>query len=363
GEDDPWVKSVNNNVGRQYWEFDHNHNNTPQQIAQLEHHRHQFHLNRFHTKYSSDIPMRLQEDLYYPHPKIQDMLWGFLNKVGEPLLKSWPLSKLTQRALHTVMQHIHHEDEDTNYVCAGPVNKYFNGSQLWDCALAVQAIMATHLEDEYTSMLKKAHYFIKTHNNLIFVLFLIMKIRSENSGGNPSKWYRHISKGGWAFSTPDNSWIVSDCTAEALEDHLKDAVHILLSLQDNNNGGFASYELIRSYSWLEMMNPSEIFENIMIEHKYVECTASVIKGLKSFTEKYKKHKKKEIEECIRKAAEFIESKQEEDGSWYGSWGVCYTYATYFAVKGLIAAGRTYQTSHSIRKASTFLLSKQLPSSW
>ncbi|KAF4365514.1 hypothetical protein G4B88_025693, partial [Cannabis sativa] len=244
------------------------------------------------------------------------MLWGFLNKVGEPLLKSWPLSKLTQRALHTVMQHIHHEDEDedTNYVCAGPVNKVLNMICCW---------VENPNSDAYMFHLSPIKDYLWLAED-----GLKMQIKSENSGGNPGKWYRHISKGGWAFSTPDNSWIVSDCTAEALE----------------------------------MMNPSEIFENIMIEHKYVECTASVIKGLKSFTEKYKKHKKKEIEECIRKATEFIESKQEEDGSWYGSWGVCYNYATYFAVKGLIAAGRTYQTSHSIRKASTFLLSKQLPSS-
>lgn len=34
---------------------------------------------------------------------------------------------------------------------------------------------------------------------------------------DPSDWYRHISKGGWPFSTPDNAWPVSDCTSEALK--------------------------------------------------------------------------------------------------------------------------------------------------
>lgn len=46
---------------------------------------------------------------------------------------------------------------------------------------------------------------------------------------------------------------------------------------------------------------------------------------------------------------------------YGSWGVCYTYGTWFGVKGLVAAGETYETNYSIRKACSFLLSKQLPS--
>lgn len=37
----------------------------------------------------------------------------------------------------------------------------YNGSQLWDVVFAVQAILATDLVDEYGSVLKKAHNFIK----------------------------------------------------------------------------------------------------------------------------------------------------------------------------------------------------------
>lgn len=46
---------------------------------------------------------------------------------------------------------------------------------------------------------------------------------------------------------------------------------------------------------------------------------------------------------------------------YGSWGVCYTYGTWFGITGLIAGGKTYENSPSVRKASEFLLSKQLAS--
>lgn len=69
--------------------------------------------------------MVLQEDLYCPHSKVQDMLWGYLDKVAEPLLMQWPFSKLRQKALDTVMQHIHYEDENTRYICIGPVNKVY----------------------------------------------------------------------------------------------------------------------------------------------------------------------------------------------------------------------------------------------
>jgi hypothetical protein len=46
---------------------------------------------------------------------------------------------------------------------------------------------------------------------------------------------------------------------------------------------------------------------------------------------------------------------------YGSWGVCFTYGTWFGILGLVAVGKTYQNCSRIRKACEFLLSKQLPS--
>ncbi|PRQ36962.1 putative cycloartenol synthase [Rosa chinensis] len=243
----------------------------------------------------------------------------------------------------------------------------YNGSQCWDVALAVQAILSTNLVNEYGSVLKKAHYFIKNTQVL------------RDSYGNLSYWYRHISKGGWPFSTQDNGWPVSDCTAEGLKaalllsrlpceivgeaiaaDQLYDAVNVVLSLQ-NSNGGFASYELTRSYAWLEMINPAETFGDIVIDYQYVECTSAAVECLKAFMKLYPEHRKKEIEACIAKAVQFIESMQLPDGSWYGSWGVCYTYGTWFGIKGLLASGKTYLTSNSIKRACHFLLSKQLDS--
>lgn len=67
----------------------------------------------------------LQEDLYYPHPLLQDILWASLDKVVEPILTCWPGKKLRAKALHAVMEHIHYEDENTRYICIGPVNKVF----------------------------------------------------------------------------------------------------------------------------------------------------------------------------------------------------------------------------------------------
>ncbi|KAJ7962649.1 Terpene cyclase/mutase family member [Quillaja saponaria] len=346
-----------------------------------------------------------KEDLYYPHPLVQDFLWASLHYVYEPIFMCWPAKRLREKALLHVMQHIHYEDENTRYICIGPVNKVlnmlccwvedpnseayrlhlprifdylwiaedgmkmqgYNGSQLWDTAFAVQAIISTNLAEEYGPTIRKAHDFIKDTQVL------------EDCPGDLDFWYRHISKGAWPFSTADHGWPISDCTAEGLKavlllsklpsekvgmpletNRLCNAVNVILSLQ-NANGGFATYELTRSYQWLELINPAETFGDIVIDYPYVECTSAAIQALALFKKSYPVHRREEIEDCIAKAAKFIEKIQSTDGSWYGSWGVCFTYGGWFGLNGLVAAGRTYENCSSIQKGCNYLLSKELPS--
>ncbi|KAF5184269.1 Terpene cyclase/mutase family member [Thalictrum thalictroides] len=346
-----------------------------------------------------------KEDLYYPHPLVQDILWASLHYGLEPVLTRWPGNKLREKALRTTMQHIHYEDENTRYICIGPVNKVlnmlccwvedpnseafklhiprlydylwiaedgmkmqgYNGSQLWDTAFAVQAIISTGLYEDCTPTLKKAHDYIKASQVL------------DDCPGDLNLWYRHISKGAWPFSTVDHGWPISDCTAEGLKaalllskipaesvgdpvnaKRLFDAVNVILSLQ-NDEGGFATYELTRSYPWLELINPAETFGDIVIDYPYVECTSAAIQALTSFKQLYPEHRKEDIETCIAKSVRFLEKIQAPNGSWYGSWAVCFTYATWFGIKGLIAAGETFRNNSSIRKACEFLLSKELAS--
>lgn len=59
GKDDEWVRSVNNHIGRQFWEFD-PHLGSKQERAQVEEARKEFNENRCKIKNSSDLLMRLQ---------------------------------------------------------------------------------------------------------------------------------------------------------------------------------------------------------------------------------------------------------------------------------------------------------------
>ncbi|KAM7459666.1 hypothetical protein LguiA_036660 [Lonicera macranthoides] len=187
------------------------------------------------------------------------------------------------------------------------------GSQLWDAVFTTQAIITTNLGEEFGTTLKRAHNFIKQ-----------TQIR-ENPSGDFHGMYRCNSKGGWPLSEQDQAWQVSDCTAEALK----------------------------------LFNASEVFGNAFVEHEYVECTSSVVQALVMFQHLYPGYRDKEIKISVARAIQFIKNTQAPDGSWYGYWGVCYTYATWFALAGLASVGLTYSTSQTIRKATEFLLATQL----
>lgn len=345
-----------------------------------------------------------KEDLVYPPSKVQNIVLACLNKFVEPMLSWWPFNKLRKSALISLMDHIHYEDENSNYIGLCPINKVLNmiccwienpnsysfkqhiprihdflwisedgmkakvyvGCQSWETALIAQAFCSTNLTKEFAPTLRKAHGFLKAAQ-------VIHNCPSYND------YYREKSKGAWTLSNGENCWPIADTTAESLkavlllskispslvgdaieEQRLYDAIDCLLSYA-NKDGTLSSAESKRTTPLVEILNPSESFRNIIVDYPYVECTSSLIQALTLFYKSHPGYRSEEIEGCIKKGALFIEKQQRNDGSWYGTWGVCFTYASFFATKGLVAAGRTYENSVTIRKACNFLLTKQLSS--
>ncbi len=313
------------------------------------------------------------------------------------------------RASNFLLSYIDAEDSQTQFICIGPVNKFvnmisvwhghgpdsiqfknhvdrvvdylwvsedgmkvqgYNGSQFWDTSFAVQAIIETGLSHLFTPTVELAHHYIE--------ITQIMEDVPQRV-----EFYRHISKGGWPFSTRDHNWPITDCTAEGIkatigiqnefrqfhpqesganklidDERLKDAVNLLLSFQ-NSNGGWSSYELQRGGGWLELINPAEAFSGIMVDYSYVECSSASVQSLCQFRsqERFRDYRRAEIDESIRKGVKFIQSIQRDDGSWYGSWAICFCYGIWFGIEALIAAGES-KNSHSVTRAVNFLIEKQ-----
>ncbi len=314
-------------------------------------------------------------------------------------------SRLRKKTTDYILKYLDAEDQQTQYIDIGPVNKAinsiciwhaygkdsdrfqrhverwydylwvaedgmkmngYNGSQLWDTALATRAILESDLGKRFPETIAKSYRFIERS-----------QIKSEHP--THAEFFRHPMIGSWPFSTADNGWPVSDCTAEGLsaalathrsglveavidEQRMKRAIDIILSYQ-NTNGGWSTYELTRAPRWLEKLNPSEVFADIMIDYSWTECSAACLISLIESQEDYPDYKNDEIRKAVSAGLGFIIKQQKADGSWYGGWAVCFTYATWFAVETLSKAlnkGYCNDTvlAESIKKACSFLVSKQ-----
>jgi squalene/oxidosqualene cyclase-like protein len=307
-------------------------------------------------------------------------------------------SRLRRRALSRVLEIIRVEDEATGFICLGPVNKLFNtlvwhfedprgpelarhlarladylwraddgikmqgynSSQLWDTAFAVQAALAAGPGDADAGMLRTAHAFIASNQVVEDVV-------------DRARGYRDASRGGWPFSTRAHGWPISDCTAEGLKaslllapmvdtpiplERLTAAVDLLLAMQ-NDDGGWATYEKTRGPAWLERLNPSDCFADIMIDPSYVECTSAAVQALAAFAARHPGIKGAAIAAAIARGRDFILAAQRADGSWEGSWGICFTYGAWFGTRGLRASG--LPPDHpALERAARFLLGQQLP---
>ena len=333
---------------------------------------------------------------------------------------------LRERGLAFAEDYIQAEDLQTNYICIGPVNKAmhllcawlsaggdastnaavvarrhpsfrrhlarvsdylwvaedglkmqgYNGSQCWDTSFAIQAMIEAGAAEELPRMTEAVWRYLEATQILSTEVSRASPACRFEEPSMRRKYYRHVSKGGWPFSTSAHGWPISDCTAEGLksvlelrslaciqaasegglpqitDERLQDAVNVLLTLQNPESGGWATYENTRGWAWYELLNPSETFGDIMIDIPYVECTCASLSALKAFHERFPKHRPAEISHAIAAGRNFIESVQRPDGSWYGSWGCCFTYGSWFGLEGLTTAGLPSDSPAVVRGVPT-----------
>lgn len=341
-------------------------------------------------------------DNYHPKTWILRLLFWFLAWIWNPFLRTESLKK---RAEDHAWWLIEVEDENTDYANLGPVNGPMNtlcayiklgkdsipfqehlktlpefiwmnkegmlmngtnGVQTWDTAFTIQAAHDCGFtsDPKWVPMLTRALEFLEDHQ-------ILQETRDQQ------KCYRQQRKGAWGFSTRKQGYTVSDCTSEGLKSvlllqthpaglyprlipssRLTNAVDVLLTMQ-NKSGGCASYEPTRGSELLEYLNAAEVFGRIMIEYDYPECTTAVVTALHMFQQHFPDYRAREIAAFKARAVEYIRAAQRPDGSWYGSWGICFTYAGWFALESLACVGETYENSERVRRACRFFLDRQM----
>jgi len=337
-------------------------------------------------------------DVFAAPSRLLGALYGamtFIDTVSPP--------ELRRRALGRALERIEHEQESTSFAALSPVNGMLNilslfaadphhlalgpsleglehwvrrdenggvwvcgaRSQTWDTSFVTQAACAGGAKTGFDAALVKAASFLSAN-----------QIKEELAHG--AAFDRDPRRGGWCFSDSRHAWPVSDTTAEALcaafalrekggemldATALESGILFLLSRQ-NPDGGWGSYEHRRGSLLLEKLNSSEMFGSCMVEHSYVECTASALDALARFRRfSGSRQSLQQVTVATDRGARFILKKQESDGSWPGFWGINYTYGTFFAIRGLCAFGNGCAdpaVNHAVRRACDWLIAHQKP---
>ncbi|GAA0441781.1 prenyltransferase/squalene oxidase repeat-containing protein [Streptomyces sp. NPDC046215] len=311
-----------------------------------------------------------------------------------------PVQRLRRRALERCLHRVEHEQHVTGGPCLSPVNGLLNvlvlhhrqpgsaavaraldaqsywrwndeqegtrfagaRSHTWDTSFAVEALLAddSRLRDAGAAALLRAASFLQGAQITEEIPDRAVTARSP-------------ALGGWCFSEGGHRWPVSDCTAEAVaallharprlpsarrctDEAVRRAVAFLLDRQ-NPDGGFGSYEARRGARRLEALNPAEMFTRCVVEDSYVECTASALLALSAVDRDDPALPEGALARVRSRATAFLLRGQLPDGSWPAAWGINRIYGTWFAVRGLRAAG-TPRTHPALRRAAHWLRSAQ-----
>uniref|UniRef100_A0A3P9A229 Terpene cyclase/mutase family member n=1 Tax=Esox lucius TaxID=8010 RepID=A0A3P9A229_ESOLU len=319
-------------------------------------------------------------DLYTPHSTLLTVAYMVMN-----MYEAHHSSALRGRTLKELYDHIQADDRFTKCISIGPISKTINMLVRWHVDGPSSAVFQEHVSriPDYLWLGMDGMKMQGTNGSQLWDTAFAVQAFLEIPDNPPDfqKYYRQMNKGGFPFSTRDCGWIVADCTAEGLKSlmllqeqcpfisqhvpfqSLCDAVSVLLSMR-NSDGGFATYETKRGGRLLELLNPSEVFGDIMIDYTYVECTSAVMQALRHFQKLYPEHRSAEIRSTLKEGLEYCRRVQRPDGSWEGSWGVCFTYGVWFGLEAFACMGHTYHNGYPcaqvIERGIQLLIERQLP---
>jgi squalene-hopene/tetraprenyl-beta-curcumene cyclase len=106
------------------------------------------------------------------------------------------------------------------------------------------------------------------------------------------------------------------------------AIQWLFDMQ-SKDGGWAAFDVDNDWRPLSFVPFAD--HNAMLDPTCPDITGRVLEALCAYG--YNRSNP-----AVEKGVQYLIRSQEEDGSWYGRWGVDYVYGTFLALRGLAAAG-------------------------
>lgn len=219
-------------------------------------------------------------------------------------------------------------------------------SPVWDTAIAVNALAAADVAPDHPAMLSAAEWLVGRE----------VRMKGDWAIKRP-----RLAPGGWYFEFENEFYPDIDDTAmvlmalancggvEGKQDACRRALEWILGMQ-GRDGGWASFDVD---------NNNTVFNNIpfadhnaMLDPSTSDITARMLEMFSCYAVTCDST-------AARKAMQFLRKEQEQDGSWYGRWGVNYIYGTWQAIRGLTAIG-VDPADPMVRRAARWLESVQNP---
>lgn len=218
-----------------------------------------------------------------------------------------------------------------------------SNSVIWDTSLLTYAFQKSEISNQQPMISKAASFIL---NN------------QQNKFGDWAVHNPNMMPGGWGFSKGNTINPDIDDTTAALRvlapfSNVKNqylrGLNWLLSMQ-NDDGGWAAFEKNTNQEILTYI-PIENAKDAVVDPSTPDLTGRTLEFLGNFTHFNK------MKPNVRKAITWLTNHQEQNGSWYGRWGVCYIYGTWAAITGLRAVDVSKHHS-TIQKAINWLLQIQ-----
>src|SRR4051812_4885731 len=200
-------------------------------------------------------------------------------------------------------------------------------SPVWDTAYALFALGEAGISPADPRMTQAAEWMLK---------------KQVTHRGDWAVKVKNVAPAGWYFEfnnefypdVDDSAMVMLGLTKANTSDEryqhesVKRAIDWVLAMQCRN-GGWASFDKDNDKMVFQYIPFAD--HNAMLDPATVDITGRVLEMLAAhgFTRKDK---------CVQRAVQFIREGQQQDGSWFGRWGVNYIYGTMQVLRGLDAVG-------------------------
>ena len=199
-------------------------------------------------------------------------------------------------------------------------------SVVWDTAIAGHALGESRSAPD--DALRKAADWILTKEVRRKGDWSVKRPKTEPSGWYfeyANEFYPDIDDSAMVLLALSKAQATKPAEQDAAEQR---ALRWLIDMQ-SKDGGWAAFDV--DNNWHALSEVPFADHNAMLDPTCPDITGRVLEALCAYG--YDADHK-----TVRRGVEYLLKSQEEDGSWFGRWGVDYIYGTFLALRGLKAAG-------------------------